>query len=278
MPQGLFANIVHHPWISSIAALFNKYIRPSKDIMVNVHGYKMFANTLDRLCALVMWKFNKLESFESEVIKNNVKEGMTVLDIGANIGYHTLELARLVGEKGKVYAFEPDPNNFRLLEKNIHANHYHNIVTIQKAVSQKSGQAKLFRSEGHSGDHRLYDSKDGRPTVDVETVCLDEFFSDSQPVHFIKMDIQGAEYEAMLGMSALIKRQNLKILTEYMPALLNKNGVWAETFLKKLTELGLKIYVIKEKERKLDSVNIEQLAKSCRGYQYLNLFLTKENL
>ena len=111
--------LVHHPLIASLACFINQHIRFSKDVLVEVHGYKMYANTLDRLIALFLWRKKVLEDSETNLLKSIVKEGMVVVDVGSNIGYHTLYMANLVGAAGKVYAFEPDQNNFRLLCKHI---------------------------------------------------------------------------------------------------------------------------------------------------------------
>ena len=62
-------------------------------------------------------------------------QGNFVIDLGANIGYYTCILAKLVGKDGKVFAFEPDPRNLKLLEKNIKVNEYNNVVIVDKAVS-----------------------------------------------------------------------------------------------------------------------------------------------
>ena len=67
------------------------------------------------------------------LVKRIVRNGDIVVDIGAHIGYYTLIFARLVGPKGKVFAFEPEPNNFNLLIKNIKINGYKNIIPVQKA-------------------------------------------------------------------------------------------------------------------------------------------------
>jgi len=115
-----------------------------------------------------------------------------VVDIGANIGYYTLIFARLVGEQGRVFAFEPDPANFSLLAKNVAVNNYHNVELIQKAVSDQTGNARLYLSPKSTVDHRIYSSNDNRKFIDVEAVRLDDYFLDNNgKIDFIKMDIQG---------------------------------------------------------------------------------------
>ena len=78
--------------------------------------------------ALSLLTKNIHERWGTKIVENYVKEGDYVVDLGANIGYYTLIFAKLVGKKGKVFAFEPDKDNFRLLKKNIQTNCYSNIV------------------------------------------------------------------------------------------------------------------------------------------------------
>ncbi len=91
-------------------------------------------------------------------MQNLIKPGQTVIDVGANIGYYnTLQFAKLVGPTvSRVYAFEPDPDNFALLRKNVAQNGYANVVCIQKAVSDQTSKLKLFRNSQNHGDHRIY--------------------------------------------------------------------------------------------------------------------------
>ena len=78
------------------------------------------------------------EKDEFDLVKRTIKKGDVVLDIGANIGVYTVLFAEIVGDKGRVYAFEPDPKNFALLKKNIEINKYKNVVLINKAVLNKN--------------------------------------------------------------------------------------------------------------------------------------------
>lgn len=102
-----------------------------------VQGHKMFLDSKDSLGLSLKGVH---EEFETELVKRMIKRGDVVLDIGANIGYYTLIFAKIVGEDGKVFAFEPDPTNFALLKRNVEINGYKNILLVQKAVSNKSGK------------------------------------------------------------------------------------------------------------------------------------------
>jgi len=256
---------------------FVKSLRPRKYFLVKVGNHKMYANTLDRIIVLYLWKFSILESYESRIIKDIIKKDMIVLDIGANIGYHTLQAARLAGSNGNVFAFEPDPENYSLLVNNIKANNYNNIIPVQKAISDKTGKTNLFLCEDNRGDHRIYDSEDDRNSIEVETTRLDDFFPDNKHIDVIKMDIQGSEYLALLGMERIIKRnKRLTIISEFSPYLLKRCGFSAKQFLNLIINLGFKLQYINEKKRCIESATPDNLIKMCdedKLYDYVNLYL-----
>src|SRR2546422_5286600 len=109
-----------------------------------VIGHRMH---LDRRDILNLSVDGIYEPLVTELIQNEVKTGDVVLDIGAHIGYYTLMFAELVGPHGKVFAFEPVPSNFALLQKNVQFNGYHSVALIQKAVSDKEGKAVIYLKE-----------------------------------------------------------------------------------------------------------------------------------
>jgi FkbM family methyltransferase len=80
---------------------------------------------------------------------------MTVVDIGANIGYYSLIAAEPIGTDGKVYAFEPDPDNYALLVRNVELNGYRNVETVEKAVSSESGFVTLYIDRSNFGNRSL---------------------------------------------------------------------------------------------------------------------------
>jgi FkbM family methyltransferase len=190
------------------------------------------------------------EKGTTKVFTELVKEGMNVVDMGANIGYYTLLAARRVGPHGRVYAFEPEPQNFKLLAENIRLNGYENVVAVQKAVSNETGAAALFLSLRGSGSHSLLPSRDyGKETIAIETVTLDEFFEKegSPTIQVIKMDVEGWEIEALGGMRRLLMRNSpLKMIVEFYPWGLLSRGMSPLALTDKLIELGFKVSVIDE--------------------------------
>jgi FkbM family methyltransferase len=232
--------------------------RSRTDFVDNVHGHKMFLDDRDSLG--LSWH-NTFEPAETALFQREVKPGDTVVDIGANIGYFTLLFARLVGETGRVYAFEPDPENFALLTKNLNVNGYQNVRAFNEAVSDANGTLHLYRSNENRGDHRIYDSGDGRAPVTVRAVRLDDRLAgDGGPVHFIKMDIQGAEGLALKGMRNVLKRNShLTLVTEFWPNGIKRSGIEPNVFLSTLQEEGFALQRIDKKSLRLIETDAEWL-------------------
>ncbi len=226
-----------------------------KSKYAEVGGHKMILDDQDSLAISLNGIY---ERQETGFVENEIKPGQTVVDIRAHIGYYSLIFAKLVGPHGKVYAFEPDPSNFSILQKNIELNSYGNIVAINKAVTEETEIQKLYLSNGSVGDHKTYDSGEGREILEIDGVALDKFLK-GVTVDFIKMDIQGAEGGALKGMTTLIQRSSsIKIITEFWPAAIKKYGMEPVTYLELLQQLGFKLYNLNRKSRRLEEVTSNQ--------------------
>jgi len=224
--------------------------------------------------------FNEVyEYLVTELVQKEVKMGNVVLDIGAHIGYYALMFAKLVGPHGKVFAFEPEPGNFAILEKNVRVNDYQNVTLIQKAVSDRRDRTGLYLDDVGSGDNRIYDSHDGRRSLEVETIRLDDYFAgDRGNIDFIKMDIQGAEYAALCGMANLLKRnKGVKLVTEFWPFVLAMNGVAPQAYLQLLIDHGFHLSNIDEGLGKVLPASIPELlaAYTIEKQNQTNLFCTR---
>ena len=210
---------------------------------------------------------------EIALMKKYIPKGAIVLDIGANIGFYTKILSELVGDNGKVYAFEPDKTNFGYLMQN--AGHLKNVVFINKAVSDKTGKITLYHSDLLNVDHKTYATENYTSTTEIECVAIDDVLS-APKVDFIKIDIQGFEYFAFKGMeNVLAKNESLKIVTEFYPYGIKKSGVSSADFINLLIQNNFKISTIEEQGLvPFDKENIA-LYEHKEKDTYLNLFLMK---
>jgi FkbM family methyltransferase len=184
-----------------------------------------------------------------------VKPGNTVVDAGANTGYYTVIGSRLVGDKGNIYAFEPDPTNFALLQKNVKLNGCTNVVLEQKALSNRNGTIKLFIAVENKGDHRIYQPEgESRQSIDVEAVRLDEYFKEQKRgIDVLKMDVQGAEGMILEGMAGLLegRTDGPTIFMEFWPNALAGMGTDAGALLKKLQTYNYKFYEFQPRNDKV---------------------------
>src|SRR5215211_1280945 len=162
---------------------------------------------------------NIVNAKEIEVIKRLVTKQDIVLDIGANVGFMTIQLAQ---QAKHVYAFEPSPDNFKQLVEN--TKRLDNITRYEVAVSNQTGYSILYLCPKDNGMNRLYNSKwcEGGDTIKVSTVDLDSALVNN--IKFIKLDVEGFEYKALLGMSELLQREHPTILMEFHPPSISECG------------------------------------------------------
>jgi len=151
-----------------------------------------------------------------EVFDLFVKEGMTVADIGANVGYFTRFLSKKVGTSGYVHSFEPIPGTFANLRETIDLNKLNNVIPINKAVSNATGTEKIFLSNTHymASLDSNWASEDGG-AINVPTITLDSYFEAlGRYPDFIKMDIEGGGVYALRGMINCITKNEPVLLLE----------------------------------------------------------------
>lgn len=164
----------------------------------------------------------------------NFESGAIILDVGANIGWYSVMLAKKFGPKLQIFAFEPDTLNFSLLSENVNRNGAASIIPVKCAAAEENSIKTLYRyKEGNLGRHSLLPTE-GLATEQVETVTLDRFLEEWQispeQVKFIKMDIEGYEYFALRGAQNLLTHVPL-ILTEYSPEMMKERGLEPSDFL-----------------------------------------------
>ena len=218
------------------------------------------------------------------IIKNNVKNGDNVVDLGANIGYFTLILAKLVGPTGKVFAFEPDPRNLALLKKNVEYNNYKNVIIVPKAVSNVNDKCTLYTGQKTFGQNKIYKPKKTKTQkfipIDSETVRLDDFFKTNgllDKISFIKMDVEGAEFLALSGMKEILKlNKNIKIFTEAEISYLEDAGSSYDQFIDLLTENDFTFSLADNRTETLTKVNKSQLEKILNDEGSVNIFCVRE--
>lgn len=277
---GLHRSILARPLFYSRPAIAARRTLMSRGPAVAlVNGSKMVVPS-DPIYAPGMLR-GRYERETTDLCGQLLRSAMTVVDLGANVGFYTLLAARLVGPRGRVYAFEPHPVNLRLLERNIQLNKYDNVTTVPRAVSNFCGATSLVVGNG-PGVSSLYSGPlTSAKTMDVETTTLDEFFSSEgwPAVDLIKIDIEGAECAALDGMSELSARNpGLKLIIEFGVDLMEAAGNTAEDFFEALRHTGFtRFRDIKRGLRLIDIPSeIPSLIHRWKASQTTNVLCEKE--
>jgi FkbM family methyltransferase len=175
-----------------------------------------------------------------------------VLDIGANIGYTATVLAQAVGSHRKVYAFEPEPFNFRILQQTaLQPRFARKIVPLQLAVGAEDGSIQLWINDRHHADHRVVTEEfrsahPGSHQVSVSMVSIDSFLEDKPTdVSFVKIDVQGYELAVCQGMRNMLRQNHdVTVVLEFMPSAMRELGFDPSQLIDFFRHLGFKVHQI----------------------------------
>lgn len=229
------------PFATNIYQFVYKKLKPNGIVgIITAENHKMFVDSRDTGMAPYFIMHGDFIPDEAGVLKKILKPGMVFIDVGANIGYFSLIAAKLVGDSGKVFAFEPDENNFFLLQKNINANRYKNIIAVKKAVSDKVGTAKFYLEKENLCAHSLM-PKINCDFIEIETIFLDEYFKNKK-INVVKIDVEGMEPAVLSGMEKLIKvNESMAMITEYYPKAILNAGYSPKDYLESLKKNGFQL-------------------------------------
>jgi FkbM family methyltransferase len=168
----------------------------SRNMALELDGLKLTARPIDgngRLICYFGTKFDTIFDF----LKTYLKQGMVFVDVGANIGSHAINAARLVGASGAVFAFEADPDTYRLLDENIKSNGLRNIVLKQTCVSDHVGTLSFYKHKD-SAKSSIIDRGE-RDSVTLPSDTLDNLIPANTKIDILKVDVEGAELSVLSG-------------------------------------------------------------------------------
>ena len=163
----------------------------------------------------------------TDLIKQYLPKGGTFLDIGANIGYHSLFAASLLGETGTVLAYEPLLRLSAQMSKSVQENSFTHVTIHNVALSNVEGFGELSLVDENIGASSLQSVKQDRSVCEVVKVPLrklDSYLHTLIRVDLIKIDIEGSEFEALRGGEELLKRYKPVIILEFSPNVYEKES------------------------------------------------------
>lgn len=175
------------------------------------HGLMRYFRN-DVFIGTALSEYGECEVLQGDALAQLVKPGETALDIGANIGVHTLRLADAVGPNGRVFAFEPQRRVFQVLCCNLAQNEVPNVHAYFAAVGRSNGIATIptpnYAQAGNYGAVSVTDGEgDAVPMMTIDSLKLD-------PVHLMKIDVEGMEADVLAGAKMTIKRHRPVLYVE----------------------------------------------------------------
>lgn len=195
----------------------------------SIHDYRLLLDAADPGIHRQLLVRGMREPEQRWILLSYLTPGMRVFDLGANVGYYAVMMAKLVGEQGHVYAVEPHPANYELLQRNLALNALENVTAGRIAIDVESGERTLLLSE-RCNWHSLHDPRiTARApwvaryrravigTLRVPAVSLRRYLEGKPPLDLVRMDLEGYEVQV------------LRALGELPPQLTRRLGILMET-------------------------------------------------
>jgi FkbM family methyltransferase len=249
-------------------------LKERKSKVVTLESFKLALHQHDTIISESIRQNKIWAQSETRLFRELIKPGMTVIDVGANIGYFSLLASTLVGPDGRVHAFEPDPVNFGLLRKSVRLNHASNIKLVQAALSSSDDPIQLFLNSDNKGDHRIWEPNgEFRTKITVRAMTLDQYLNETATAaDFIKIDVQGAEGQVLEGMEeTLAQAPPTYLILEFWPEALRKCQTDPKQLIQQIADAGFTIRVIADDVLLGKNVIIKEHFLSANAEALINL-------
>lgn len=248
--KSLFAANVLAPYLRrrkahdlDISTMWGRVFDLRQKELVSLDGFDLYVMPNDYVGGYIQ-RSKSYEPHVTSLIRARLAPGDVFLDLGANLGFYTLLAARIVGERGKVIAFEPNPQNLQLLYSSLLKNAIGNVEVHPYAVSDAAGILR-FLSVGSNGLVITDESKDQRHFFLVQSVVLDRILASEERIDLVKIDIEAHELHALRGMTKLIETHRPNLVTEFHPwAIREYTGEEPLDYLNALVSLGYRLSII----------------------------------
>jgi FkbM family methyltransferase len=218
-------------------------------VHVEVEGLHFYGDEVHRAYLEAISRHER-ETYMAELFQRAVSPGDVIVDVGAFLGYFAL-LGVNAASRGRAYAFEPDPRDFPWLSHNIEVNGLSDRVqALPTALSDRPGWVTFYLAQEDQTQSSVYPLTNHGRSVQVEAVTLDAFLGDTLP-DIVKIDVEGAELQALEGMTRSIQRGRPLLFVEWNPGALIRAGAQPEILLRRLEELGYRVELIDEDRRRV---------------------------
>jgi FkbM family methyltransferase len=188
-------------------------------------------------------------------IKENITDNSVCLDVGANIGQHSLFMAS-IAKSGKVYSFEPLKSLSTQIQESIQENKYTNIEVYNFGVSNSDEKKEIYLDNLNMGRTTFDPRVEASSKQIAEVKVFDRFWNKRGKIDFIKMDVEGYEYFALQGMRESLELYHPAILFEFTPVFYKKMGIESGEVLLYLLSLGYRLFDIEKGDLEITQENV----------------------
>lgn len=242
----------------SYASRRRPHARPER-VLTTTWG-DQFQADLSSFLEWQLWAFGCFERYVAELLTYLIRPGDQCVDVGANVGVHTVRMARLAGPAGQVIAVEPDPELARRAAGNIALNGLRNVQVVQAAASDTCGDSVPLYRAADQDPNRARASLHAHPyltgpAAQVRTTTIDEVCTG--PVALIKIDVEGHEGAVIDGAARTIQMYSPAIVFEYAPELLAQRS---QSPFGRLADAGYRLFRIGHRRHRLTGRTILELA------------------
>lgn len=221
------------------------------------HTFQLFINPENGFIDKHVFLYGVYEPFMLDLFSSHLQPGQTFIDIGANIGQHTMYAACLVGTTGNVHAFEPIPSLYKQIKDSVQVNHFENVVHVHNcALGENETVEKLFVSKNKGGSSLVNDDE----TEDIISVHVkngDKELGMIEKIDVIKIDVEGYEYEVLQGIKQTLSIHRPIIFIEFSGNFYHQQGHGnGAKILRLLRDLGYDLFDIEDDLKKVTDDNL----------------------
>ena len=226
------------------------------------------------------------EPFESQLILRAIHSAQAFFDIGANIGYYTLLASAAGGVDLQIMSFEPDDENYEILQENIDNLENHNIKAYKAALGAESTSARILKSANNFGDHSIILASELEDAKAIPVLSIDQLIEEGiQRPDLIKVDTQGAEIDILIGMREYLTHLGVNdlIFIEFWPYGVSRYGGRLEIFWEVIRSFDLDVFAIFEEAESIYPCSWSDLSRwaetilDISSERYINLLLCHQS-
>ena len=253
-------------FLASLWRVFFYALRPTAPFVMRTRDYSLMAYPVRQNLTHAVIRRGYWEQACTEAFRSLLRPGALVVDAGANFGHYAMTAASVVGPEGLVYAFEPHPSTFALLEQNCALQGKGNLVAVPAGLAAENGAMDIFTDSENHGGHSFFDWNlrgQARTSHRVATYALDSFLGEHAPgrrLDAMKIDVQGFEMEVLRGAARTIASDRPSVLCEVTPGALRAAGSGPEEIVAFFAEFGYRAEVLPSGQGTPESMDLPALA------------------